>query len=292
MSEMGQVSVGQALRDAREAQGIAVETVAQRLHLMQRQIEAMESDDFDSLGQPVFARGFVRNYARMLGLAPEVLLARMVGAPAEPAAVVHVAPPMPRSWLTSPWLILLLLGLLLLVTVPVALYLWLNSDVENGPVNHTLAEQRRPVPVAKPIAPVPAPVPAPVAALPDGALPAPVPTDPAVAPVAPTAPVTSPVPAAAPVAPLVAPMPPPTVAAKGALRLVFNAESWTEVKDASGRLLLRKLNPAGSSVDLQGQPPFDMVIGSAAQVQVTYNGRPIDLKPFIDVTVARFTLEE
>ena len=76
------------------------------------------------------------------------------------------------------------------------------------------------------------------------------------------------------------------------LHLDFGDESWTEIKDASGRMLMRQLNPAGTSADVHGQPPFDVVIGNAAQVQVTYNGRPIDLKPFIDVTVARFTLEE
>jgi Tfp pilus assembly protein PilF len=56
---------------------------------MQRQVEAMETDDFESLGQPVFARGFVRNYARLLGLAPEVLpgrLERKLGDRAQEAA--------------------------------------------------------------------------------------------------------------------------------------------------------------------------------------------------------------
>ena len=72
-------SVGQTLRIAREAQKLSVGDVALRLRLMQRQIEAIESDDFDSLGQPVFARGFVRNYARLLGLAPEPLLQSMGG---------------------------------------------------------------------------------------------------------------------------------------------------------------------------------------------------------------------
>ncbi|MBS0312157.1 MAG: DUF4115 domain-containing protein, partial [Proteobacteria bacterium] len=82
-------------------------------------------------------------------------------------------------------------------------------------------------------------------------------------------------------------------AAEGSvLHLDFGDESWTEIKDASGRMLMRQLNPAGSSADVHGQPPFDVVIGNATQVQMTYNGRPIDLKPFIDVTVARFTLEE
>jgi len=93
MTEGTQTSVGQMLREAREAQGIALEDVAVRLRLMHRQIEAMETDDFESLGQPVFARGFVRNYARLLGLAPEALLARMEGAPEEQPVISHAEPP-------------------------------------------------------------------------------------------------------------------------------------------------------------------------------------------------------
>ena len=93
MSESGQSSVGQILREAREAQGMTLEDAAARLRLMHRQVEAMETDHFESLDPPVFARGFVRNYARLLGLAPEVLLARMEGAPAEPTAVSPAAPP-------------------------------------------------------------------------------------------------------------------------------------------------------------------------------------------------------
>ena len=76
------------------------------------------------------------------------------------------------------------------------------------------------------------------------------------------------------------------------MHLDFGDEAWAEVKDASGRMLHRQLNPANSSVDIHGQPPFDVVIGNASQVRMTYNGRPIDLTPFIAVTVARFTLEE
>jgi cytoskeleton protein RodZ len=280
MSENGQASVGQVLREAREAQGITLENAAIRLYLMQRQIEAMETDDFDSLGQLVFARGFVRNYARLLGLAPETLLARMEGAPAEPAAVSHAAAVPPHSWLTSPWVILLLLGVLLAVAVPVALYWWLNSGVDEVQPKRVPAVQSRPVP-----APVAAPVPA--AGLPAAALPA-----------LPLAPVTPAVPAVAPAEPAEAAAPAalekPAVAkpaVSGALHLEFGTEAWAEIKDASGQMLLRKLNPAGSSVDIQGQPPFDMVIGNAAQAKMTYNGRPVDLKPHIDATVARFTLE-
>jgi cytoskeleton protein RodZ len=80
--------------------------------------------------------------------------------------------------------------------------------------------------------------------------------------------------------------------ANGVLNLEFGAESWVEIKDVSGRMLHRQLNPAGSSVSVRGQPPFELVIGNAAQARMTYNGRPIDLTPFIGTTVARFTLEE
>jgi cytoskeleton protein RodZ len=279
MSESGQRLVGQILREARESQGMTQEDAAARLRLMQRQVEAMETDDFESLGQPVFARGFVRNYARLLGLAPEALLARMEGAPAEPTAVSPAAPPQPHSWLSSPWLILLLLGLLLLVVAPLSLYWWLNSEGEDGPSQRVpSATQSRPAPVA-----VPAPVAEPMEAAPlavEGVA-APV-------PVAPAAPVTE-----TPGAPEQDEASTPEAPAmSGVLHLEFGDEAWVEIKDGSGRMLHRQLNPPGSHVAVKGQPPFDVVIGNAAQARVTYNGRPIDLKPFIAATVARFTLEE
>ncbi len=274
MSESGLASVGQILHEAREAQGVTLGDAAVRLRLMQRQIEAMEQDDFESLGQPVFARGFVRNYARLLGLAPEPLLARMEGAPAEPTVVAPAESSLPRSWLTSPWLILSLLGLLLVVVIPVALYAWLSSDEGESTDDQTLsAAQPHPAPIAA-TTPVAAPI-----------VPAPAAQTPPVSPVTPAVADGAPPEAAASAAT-------EPVADDSVVHLDFGGESWTEIKDASDRMLLRQLNHAGSSVDVHGQPPFDVVIGNASQVQATYNGRPIDLKPFTDVTVARFTLEE
>jgi len=265
------------LRDAREAQNVTLEDAAQRLRLMHRQVKAMEQDDFESLGQPVFARGFVRNYARLLGLAPESLLSRMDGAPAEPATVALAEASPPHSWLTSPWLILSLVGLLLVVAVPVALYVWLNSGGEEGA--SAQAPSVMPLPPPSPAAAA-APVTPPVAAslAPPSAV---------VPPAASEAGVASP-----PAANVPATTEPAADAEGSVLHLEFGDTSWTEIKDAGGRMLLRQLNPAGSSADVRGQPPFDVVIGNASQVQVTYNGRPIDLKPFTDTTVARFTLEE
>jgi cytoskeleton protein RodZ len=80
--------------------------------------------------------------------------------------------------------------------------------------------------------------------------------------------------------------------ALGTVHFDFDGDAWVEVKDASGRMLHRQLDTAGSSVDIVGQPPFEFLVGNAAQVRMSYNGRPLDLKPYIDVTVARFSLEE
>ncbi|MGB9130099.1 MAG: helix-turn-helix domain-containing protein [Thiobacillus sp.] len=291
MSEIEQSSIGQVLRDAREAQGLTLEEAAARLRLMQRQIVAMEADEFESLGQPVFARGFVRNYSRLLGLEPETLLAKMEGAPSEPSVVSYAEPPQPRSWLSSPWLILLLLGVLVVVTVPVTLYWWLNEGEDELVSRVQSVERVDPVPLP------PRPVAAPVEAAAPVAEPAPLPpveaaspVTPAPAmPVAPAAP--APIPAAVP-GEAGAPAAPASPVLSGVLKLEFGDEAWVEIKDASGRMLHRQLNPAGSSVSVRGQPPFDLVIGNAAQARMTYNGRPIDLKPFIGMTVARFTLEE
>lgn len=266
MSETALTPVGTRLRASREAQGLSVEEVAARLRLMHRQINAMEQEDFESLGQPVFARGFVRNYARLLGLDPEPLLADMVGAPADSTPVVHTAPDHPaRS--ASPWLFLLVLGLVLLLAIPVGLYWWLNSDVE-------VARSAQSVPQVASPAPPAAPTPLPMVASP--------------------APVNEPAPLAETATVVVAekPAPLPVPVAQSSLLLEFGDESWVEIKDASGRILLRQLKPAGSRAEVEGQPPFDLLIGNAAQARLSYNGRPIDLKPFIDVTVARFTLEE
>lgn len=265
-------SVGQVLREAREARNTTLDDVALRLRLMHRQVEAIEADDFESLGQPVFARGFVRNYARLMGLQPETLLARMEGAPAELTPVTHAEPPMPSSWLTSPWLMLGMLGMLVMTAVPVSLYLWLNSD--EGEIQHATPARVKspPSPAATPVESIPAAAPADIPAAPA------VPAAPGVGADAADSAGT----ASVPVSP----------ATPGLVHLEFGEASWVEVKDASGRMLHRQLNPAGGSVDIHGQPPFSMVIGNAAQARMTYNDRPIDLKPFIDVTVARFTLEE
>jgi len=95
-----------------------------------------------------------------------------------------------------------------------------------------------------------------------------------------------------------APAKPPTVAPSepapagaGRIALQFEGESWVEIRSGSGKLLVASLHSAGTERFVSGLPPFEVVIGNAQQVRLTYNDKPVDLSPYVKVEVARFTLQ-
>src|SRR6185312_14687662 len=67
-------SIGETLRRERVRQGFDVEYIATRTKIGLHLIEAIEADQFDRLPGGVFARSFVRQYARLLGLDEEELV--------------------------------------------------------------------------------------------------------------------------------------------------------------------------------------------------------------------------
>jgi cytoskeleton protein RodZ len=65
-----------------------------------------------------------------------------------------------------------------------------------------------------------------------------------------------------------APLGDPTLART--LKLRFKGESWVEVRDRSGKILLSRVNSPGSEAEVSRRPPFAVVIGNAPDVQVLY----------------------
>lgn len=61
-------SIGAQLKQIREAQGIALETVANKTHISLTYLKALEADDFEELPSKVHIRGFLRLYANQLGV--------------------------------------------------------------------------------------------------------------------------------------------------------------------------------------------------------------------------------
>ncbi|HXS54212.1 MAG TPA: RodZ domain-containing protein [Usitatibacter sp.] len=84
-------TLGATLAAERERQGLARADVAHRLHMSPNQVEALELGDYAHLPKGTFLRGFVRNYAKALGLAPEPLLEMLAGTtPPAPAPGIVV----------------------------------------------------------------------------------------------------------------------------------------------------------------------------------------------------------
>ena len=70
----GTIGVGAALRRAREIRGITLDGAARDTKLRPEQLEALEGESFDDLGDAVYARAMLRTYAQYLGLKPDRVL--------------------------------------------------------------------------------------------------------------------------------------------------------------------------------------------------------------------------
>ena len=131
---------GARLRAAREAAGLSLDQVAQQLKLAPRQVKALEDESFGELPGRTFSRGFVRNYARLLHLDAQDLLAHLpdvAQAPALESPTLHSTGSMmaelPSS--TAPeaglgrWLIpLILIGCI----IAAAAYEWYRGGLSNN----------------------------------------------------------------------------------------------------------------------------------------------------------------
>jgi cytoskeleton protein RodZ len=72
--EEAQTRPGAKLAAARMQQGYSTEYVAGKLHLRVRIIELLEADEYHNMPEPVFIKGYIRAYAKLLGVAPQPLL--------------------------------------------------------------------------------------------------------------------------------------------------------------------------------------------------------------------------
>ena len=69
-----ELRAGIVLRKAREDAGLSQREVADKLHLLPKQIEALESDNYAYFSAAVFCKGYLRAYGKLLGIDSEPLL--------------------------------------------------------------------------------------------------------------------------------------------------------------------------------------------------------------------------
>jgi len=304
-------SPGAILAAERERQGLARTDIAQRLHMSVSQIEALEAADYGRLPRGTFLRGFTRNYARALGLDAEALVGLLVeDAPHETAPRIVVPSQNIRfdplgARLDNPYIKAAGIAAAAIVFGFAAMYWWLfirqpaHAPAAKPAVQAPKAESPRAEGVPNEYTQVPA-------AAPDAASPAaPIAGSPAPDAPATSAPSVFP-PAATSSAAAAGAAPPGTTAAggpvfadpprapaagEGLIGLAFRGPAWVEIADAKGKVLVSRTHAGGSTTEIVGKPPFNVVIGNAAEVRLTYNGRAVDLEPHTRVAVARFTLQ-
>ncbi|PRW88739.1 RodZ domain-containing protein [Pseudomonas fluorescens] len=313
------VNPGETLRQARESNGWSLAEVALKLNLTSTSLANLEAGAFDKLPGHTFARGYIRAYAKLLGIDQAVLVQEFdqftgtdaqgsnvhgLGRIEEPTRVSHT--------------ILRIVSLLLLIAVVGGGFVWWqdqtsqrNKDLTSNAMEHVEVEsadgttQIHPLDEpedqavvegqAAPQAPANAEQPAPDAGTAPAAVPAPaVPTAPA-APVAQAPAVPTPAPATpAPAAPAAPAMSPPTtpalIAGDGRVQITFIADCWTQVTDGNGKVLFSGLKRKGDTLDQGGKPPLTLRLGFARGAQVAYNGQPVDVAPFTSGETARLKL--
>jgi len=274
------------LREAREAHGISVDEVAHELHLSREVVLALEEGDYEALGAPVFVRGHLRSYARLVGLSEEKIVDGYQTC--EPEAeefrtlsthsVVKPGASLPNFVLWALLVLFLLVG---------AGYLLLGgnesptdvsgiddqsanfseprlTEAEDAPIVITEDESSGDPDAFELVAPADTKV--------AGTAATPVEEKAADMEIRSSAfevktekvvretPEVIEQPAVAEVAPAI-------------LTLRFNEECWVEISDSKRRLLYGLEKP-NSEVELEGVPPFKLFIGNTEAVEIEVAGRP------------------
>lgn len=251
-----ELCAGERLADARRQQEISVNEVAKELHLDERKVRALENNDFEVLGAPVFAKGHLRKYAQLVGVSKDDVLAdyyELNRSAGMPPVVGKVRKPA-RELTPGPWL-----AAIVVIIVVVSVYWFLavrESEPEAPPDNSESALLDAEPPLASS-----------EEAAADAAieLPAEVPVQ---EDTSAAAEIAEPTPAAA------TPPPVETPVADGEVRLsvTFTGDCWTEITDANGRRLFFDLGRDGRNVSISGQAPLSVLFGNADNVAVRVNG--------------------
>jgi cytoskeleton protein RodZ len=298
-SLFGPPSAGGMIRNARQAQGIDLASLAAMLKIPLRRIEALENGRHEELQGPTFERALAQAACRVLKIDPKPILALLPQHERNTLDRVSEGINTPfrdgqgSGGFELPNLMRpAVLVFVVLVALAIALFV-----VPDG----WLARVTRPF-IGGPAASAPADAPAAAAA--SGPVATGITTAPVELPAASVA-ASAPAPVSAPSAAVLSPA---TVSATAAqdvdevlahvagapnipLQVTATADSWVEVVDAQGHSLLSRTVVAGESVGLDGALPMRVKIGNAAGTRLKLRGDNVDLTPFTHDNVARLELK-
>lgn len=252
--------IGLRFRHAREKARWSIESAAQQLKLPVSVIDAIEREDWARLGAPIFVRSYVGSYAKLLGLPASLADEVVKGKPAPQLMAIGGTPVTQRAYKRSSMNVGYLVMTILIVAAVVALALYFQSP-------------KRSVTLI------------PLDANDSYGLMAPAGTGEAIA--METGSAVS-VPAAVAVQNPASSGAPNL--ASGAIVIRFRGDSWVDLVDRSGVHLERGLVPAGTERRFETHQLASVTLGDASAVDVSLAGAQLDLTPFREANVARFTV--
>lgn len=311
------INPGESLRKARESKDLSIAQVAAQLNLTPQRLSQIEAGAFDKLPGHTFARGYIRAYAKLLEVDQNRLVQEFDQFTGSDAVGSHVQSlgriEEPVSY--SQRILRFVSFTLLLVLAAVGFYWWQEQaerttnasttsamehvEVEGAdgttqihtldePEDQAVADAQGETSLELPGVSTETEVQAPQTDEQAAAAEAPVAEaaeTPAGAAQEPAAPVAE----AAP-APVETPATPVAAAGEGLIRVAFTADCWTQVTDASGKVLFSALKRGGDSLEVAGKAPLELRLGFARGAQVTFNGQAVDVAPFMSGETARLKL--
>ena len=307
-----QPKAGEILRELRDKKNLSIQDVASQLRLDPQIIEALEKDDYGSFPADTYIRGYLRNYAKLIGIdGDEIISVYESEAPEPPEIIPDVKHSTQVSSSDKP-----VKAFTYLITFILVLLLFIWAYQSNFGINR--GSKLLPIPTS-----------------PNGV------TQPATnqgkttSPVEPKTPVTSPaeVPKEVKEVPAPSPQPAPSITAEtpaagepattaatatvtgentqatdstdsngtdnsnnkampgpDTLYFKINADCWIEVHDRFGKEVYVNLARTGDEIYLNGFAPFQVKLGNAQGVVLEFNNKPFDPAPYTTRGIAKFTL--
>jgi cytoskeleton protein RodZ len=297
-----QSRVGAVLRQLRDKRNLSVQDIAGQMRLDPRLVQALEDDNYRVFAADTYIRGYLRNYAKLLGVNGDELISLYQNdAPPPPEIIPDVKNANQVSSSDRPvkafsYLITFILVLLLFIW-------WRQSDLT---IYYRNLGFSSPDATTAPAASVPKDSGNEILqVMPDNT--AFIPVDQSAPPEILNAAATSPETGslAPPVASATAPMQPPeslVVPATGledmampgpdTVYIKLMADCWIHVRDRFDKEVYQNLARTGEELRLTGFAPFQVELGNAQGVIVEFNNRPYDPAPVTARGIARFTLGE
>lgn len=310
------VTPGEMLKKAREKSGVTLEAIGKELNIATSKLESLEKDQYEKLASNVFAVGYLRRYAKLVGVDEQAIVQSFNRYIAQMQATIDEITPEPEvsnASLIPPKLLMpaVVFGVALLVIISVIFFAQggdepaagqapavaipadavIESIADDGIETNNFATAATPPELAQPVLTNETQTAQPVDRV-------------ETTPTTVESPVTvnaasNAAPSSQGDEPLVMPEPVPVASSRGpsdevikmgSLAFSFIEDCWLKITDGKGTVVHAQLERAGSSMTVSALPPIEVLVGNARAVSLSFNGEVVPINAVPGQDTAKLTL--